>query len=472
MIRGLQTFASTFLLFLIVIASAPAQDRSDPATMGTARSSVAVSRGIGALFTNPGGLDYHPVHETTLPHDLVFSIYSGGGSIGGTYLKGDEFSRIFGSLNGTSNEDREQIGKLLVDERLFANGGINFLSGIWRLKGGGGTLGLHYGSRAYARINFPDSLPKLIETSNIADQNFRFVNRGIGVTWLTEFGVSYGKVFGDQSARGWFPSTGLGLTAKLIGGVGHFDVEENSAIYIDQINVNGTLRFLVRGGYVFQSAEPDDFDQVNAPSNFFSNPFPATAGFGYGFDAGVSGILYRGEKQIFHYGLVFGNVGRIDWNNKARERRASDFHDTLGASLTDAEFERFEGELVDVGSYSSSLPATFRAGLGMTLGANDPDFQGTLTIGLEGEAPLNQVPGNTPDPRLALGVDWSIIPEFALRTGLSVGGISPVGLGLGVGVRPVEWLSIDFGTSELNSLFSGDRLDLAGRIAVGITPGE
>ncbi|MGE3802627.1 MAG: DUF5723 family protein, partial [Candidatus Kapaibacterium sp.] len=300
MIRGLHAFASALLLLVLLPLSLHSQDRSDPVTMGTARSSIATSRGIDALFTNPGGLDYYTLHETTLPHDLVFSIYSGGGSIGGTYLKGDEFSKIFGSFNGSSNEQREQIGKLLVDERLFANGGINFFSGTWRLKNGGGTLGLHYGSRAYARINFPDSLPKLIETSNIADQNFRFVDRGIGVTWLTEFGISYGKVIGDQTAKGWFPSTGVGLTAKLIGGVGHFSVDENSAIYIDQINVNGQLRFLVRGGYVFQSAEPDNFDLVNAPTNFFSNPFPATAGFGFGVDAGVCGILVRGVKQIFH----------------------------------------------------------------------------------------------------------------------------------------------------------------------------
>ncbi|MCE2503093.1 MAG: hypothetical protein J4G05_03395 [Chlorobi bacterium] len=470
MIQRLQFLILSVFLLHFSALTLIGQDRSDPSTMGTARSSIATSRGISSLFTNPGGLDYFAIHESTLPHDVVFSIYSGGGSIGGSYLKGDEFNQIFGSLEGTSNEQREKIGKLLVDERLFANGGINFLSGIWRLKDGAGTIGLRYGSRAYARINFPDSLPKLIETNNIAEQDFRFVNRGIGVTWLTEFGLSYGKVIGNQTDVGWFPSIGLGLTAKLISGVGHFEVTDNSAIFIDQINVNGRLRFLVRGGYVFQSAEPDQFDQVNAPTSFFSSPFPTTAGFGYGFDLGVNGILYYDEQRTFHYGLTVDNVGKVRWTNKARERRASDFNDTLGARLTNAEFERFEGELVGVDSYSSILPAAFRAGLGLTMGANDRDFQGTLTFGLEGEVPLNQVPGNTPDPRLALGVDWSLVQEFGLRTGLSVGGISDVGLGLGFGFRPRDWLAIDIGTSELNSVISGDRLDVAGRIAIGLTP--
>lgn len=455
------------VLGLLVIASASAQDRFDPASMGTARSGIAISRGLGSLFTNPGGLDYLPIHETTLPQDLQFSVYSGGGTVGGTYLAGDEFSQIFGSLDGATNEQRERIGTLLVDERLFANGGVNFLSGVFRTKGGG-TLGMHYGSRLYARVNFPDDLANLIATSNIASKDFRFVNRGIGGVWLTEFGLSYGKVFGSQTKQGWFPSVGLGLTAKLIGGVGQFEVDENSAIYIDQINVNGQLRFLVRGGYTFRSAEPDDFDVVNAPGNFFSNPFPATSGFGYGFDAGISGVLYSSKDQAFHYGFVLGNVGQINWSNKARERQALELNDTIGASLTNREFERFEGELVPVDDYSTALPATFRAGLGMRLGNASSD-NGVVTLGLEGEAPLNQVPGNTPDPRLAFGVDWSLMKELSLRSGLSVGGISDFGFGFGVGVRPVDWLTVDVGTSELNGLFSGDRLDLSARVAFGVT---
>lgn len=460
-------FVPFLLLFLSVSAAAVAQDRLDPVTMGTARSGIATVRGLSSLFTNPGALDYFALHGTTLPQDIVFSVYSGGGSVGGTYLAGDEFSDLFGSLEGSaSNEQRERVGELLVDERLFANGGVNFLSGTWRTKGGG-TFGLHYGSRLYARVNFPDDLANLIATSNITSQDFRFVNRGIGTAWLTEFGVSYGKVLGNQSATGWFPSVGLGLTAKLIGGVGQFEVDENSALYIDQINVNGQLRFLVRGGYVFRSAEPDDFDIVNAPGGFFSNPFPATSGFGYGFDAGISGILYRNEKEIVQYGMVLGNVGTINWSNKTRERLGENFHDTLGASLTNREFELFEGNLVPVDGYSTALPATFRAGLGLTLGADNPE-DGMVTLGLEGEAPLNQVPGNTPDPRIAFGADWSIVKEFSLRAGLSVGGISDVGLGLGVGVRPLDWLTIDVGSSELNAIFSGDRLDLAARIAVGL----
>ena len=459
----------TVVLFALSHTALLSQDRFDPVTMGTARSGVAIARGLGSLFTNPGGLDCFPLSPTALSQNIQFSVYSGGGTVGGTYLAGDEFSQIFGSLDGASNEQRERIGTLLVDERLFANGGVNFLSALWRTDGGG-TFGLHYGSRLYARVNFPNDLANLIATSNIASKDFRFVNRGIGGVWMTEFGLSYGKVFGDQSDGGWFPSVGVGLTAKLLGGVGQFEVDENSAIFIDQINVNGQLRFLVRGGYTFRSAEPDDFDLVNAPGNFFSNPFPATAGFGYGFDAGISGFMYRNRrsKTIVHYGLVLGNVGRVNWSNKSRERLALEFRDTIGASLTNREFERFEGELVGVGDYSTPLPSTFRAGLGVTLNANKRHGEGVVTLGLEGEVPLNQVPGNTPDPRLAFGADWSVVKEFSLRSGLSVGGISDFGLGFGIGVRPVQALTIDIGTSELNGLFSGDRLDLSARVAFGV----
>lgn len=461
-----------FLITILTAAPAHAQDRLDPVAMGMSRSATAFSRGLGALMTNPGGLGYHPVGDGSLAHDLLISIYNGGGSIGGTYLAGDEFSQIFGEGAGQTDEGRERIGELLVDERLFANGGINFLSAIWRLRDGGGTLGVHYGSRAYARVNFPDGLPNLIATSNIAAENFRFVNRGIGATWLTEFGLSYGRVFGEQSATGWLPSFGLGATLRLIGGVVHFDVTENSALYIDQINVGGRLQFLVRGGYTFRSAEPEAFDQDGAVGNFLGSPFPATAGFGYAADLGLNGLLFRGESETVYYGMVFANLGRVTWSTKARERRGIDFSDTLGASLGEAEFQRFEGDLVSVGEYVTTLPTTFRAGLGLGLHPDGPSEGSGLMIGIEGELPLNQVPGNTPDPRLSTGVDWTLNEKVSLRSGITVGGISDVGLGFGIGVRPTDWLSIDLGSSELNALFSGDRLDLAGRISFGFTPGR
>lgn len=459
-------------LLLLSVSSASGQDRLDPVTVGTARSSMALARGLSALMTNPGGLGYLASSRFGPSEDLLISIYNGGGSIGGTYLAGDEFSQIFGGLDGGTSDDRERIGELLVDERLFANGGLNFLSATYRLPDGGGTLGLHYGSRAYARVNFPDDLANLIATSNIADQDFRFVDRGIGAVWTTEIGVAYGRVIGSQTELGWFPSIGVGGVVRLIGGVGQFNVDENSAIFIDQINVGGQLQFLVRGGYTFRSAEPDDFDQVNAVSNFLSNPFPATAGFGFGGDLGISGILFADEEHRVHYGATLANVGTITWSNKARERRGIDFRDTLGASLGDDEFERFEGRLVDVGDYSTSTPAVFRAGLGLSLGSLESGEAGHLQFGVEAEVPLNQVPGNTPDARGAVGIEWTPDEKVSARTGLGFGGLADVSLGLGVGVRPVEWLTIDVGSAEFNSLFSGDRLDIAGRVTVGFTPGR
>ena len=445
-----------------------AQDRLDPVSMGMARSGVSLARGLSSLTTNPGGLGYLTSGFSGLAHDLQVSVYSGGGSIGGTYLAGDEFSQIFGPIDGQNDESRERLGELLVDDRLFANGGINFLTAVWRLKGGAGTLGLTYGSRAYARVNFPDDLANLIATSNIATKDFRFVNRGIGATWLTDFGISYGRTFGSVGDEGWFPTVGLGLNARLIGGVVHFEVDDNSALYIDQINVAGSLQFLIRGGYTFRSAEPDQFDQVNAVSNFLGNPFPATSGFGFATDLGVSGVMYREGSSTVHYGAVIGNVGQITWSNKARERRGVNFQDTLGASLGSEEYARFEGNLLPVPDYSSSLPSTVRAGLGYS--TVDLDRHSSIMVGLEGEVPLNQVPGNTPDPRIGAGIDWTPNEYVSLRGGLSVGGISDASIAFGIGIRPVEWMTIDVGTSELNSLLSGDRLDLAGRVAFGFTP--
>ena len=91
-----------------------------------------------------------------------------------------------------------------------------------------------------------------------------------------------------------------------------------------------------------------------------------------------------------------------------------------------------------------------------------------LILDIEGEVPLNDVPGNTVNPRLSVGADWQANEWLSLRGGLSGGGVSGFGVGIGAGIRPADWLAIDIGTSEINGIFAGKRLDLAFRAAAGI----
>ena len=96
----------------------------------------------------------------------------------------------------TYDRAAQQIGQLLQDEKLFANGAINLLTVRYRTRDGG-AIGLYYGHRLYAQVNFPAGLDTLLETSNIAAREYEFTTSGIGGTWMTELGISYGKMFGS-----------------------------------------------------------------------------------------------------------------------------------------------------------------------------------------------------------------------------------------------------------------------------------
>lgn len=465
-----------FFSFASAFAPAYGQDRLDPVAMGKARASVASARGLGAIASNPGALDYAATHRTTLGENLTFSLYNLGGTIGSTYLSSSDFKQIFGSGGGWPDQDaRARLGDLLQDERLFMNAANDLLVVRYHTESGG-TFGLHYGHRIFARLNFPDDFTKVIAKGELLSEQYRFINRGVGGSWFTELGLSYGKTLGG-SESGWFPSVGLGATAKLLQGVAQFEVGDNSFIAIDQKTVLGTRSYAVGGGYVFRSASPKGFDPAGAIGSFETALFPSTSGVGLSADLGVSGVLYRtapaaqgrAGRDAVYFGIALQDVGSITWNTGTYERRQIGINDTLkNAALGNETFAKYQGTLVPVDSYVTNLPSVFRAGVAVNVGAYATDMDGTLVIDLEGELPLRNVPGNTVNPRLALGADWGVNEWLSLRTGFSGGGISKFGIGLGAGIRPADWLSIDIGTSEFNSLFTGNRLDLAFRVAAGL----
>jgi hypothetical protein len=443
-----------------------AQDRLDPVAMGKGRASVATVRGIGAIASNPGAIDLGENDPTSLRQKITFTLFNFGGTVGSTYFNTDEFRQIFSA----TQKDPQPIGKLFREtEQLFVNAGTDLFSVRYKLEGSG-TLGLHYGQRVFGRINFPERLAYFIETLNISGQDYRFTNdSGIGADWVSELGVTYGKRF-SAGGIGWLPEVGAGVTAKLMQGIVHFEVEPNSIFTIDQIvGSQGGIAFRVQGGYSFRSAEPEGFDRNGAFNQLLSALPPPAAGLGFGLDAGLSGVLYRDPNgtDILYFGLALQDIGSIVWNTNTYQRTLKTVDDTV-ETLNVARLRGYEGKLERVPDFSTPLPSRLRVGLGANLKALFPELSGPFTADLEGEFPLNNVPGNPVNPRLALGGNWALSDRFALRSGISVGGTSNVGIGLGAGIHPIDWLTVDIGTSEINALFNGKRVDLALRVSAGL----
>ncbi|MBC8146098.1 MAG: hypothetical protein H7X80_10980 [bacterium] len=473
---------SRHFLSLVILTStwciASAQDRLDPASMGTARASIATTRGLGSVVANPGAIDLKTLDSVTLDKTLVFAVYTFGATLGSTYLSGDEFREIFGPRRGgLTNAQRQRLAELLDPDKLFANGGINLLTVRYRTEESG-TFGLHYGHRLVAQFDLPDEFITLLRTGAIVE-DYVFENSGIGVSWTTQLGLSWGTELGSLSREGWLPSAGVGATLKLVQGVAHFSVDDNSILTLENVVAGGGAAYLIRGGYTFRSAQPNDFDLNSSVGDFQTALFPGTSGLGVGVDIGVSGVLLRREvpstmpgatlkRDAIFYGLVLQDVGTISWSTNTYERVLHNVRDTLRtASIDNEQLRRFEGKLQRVPDFSTPLPSVMRAGVGFDIGALTDNRDLQLRINVEGEVPLNDVPGNPDTGRFGLGADWSPVPELALRTGLSVGGTNfhGFGLGFGIGWRPIDWLAIDLGTSEIESISTGERIDLSFRIS-------
>jgi hypothetical protein len=310
--------------------------------------------------------------------------------------------------------------------------------------------------------------------------HYGFINRGVGVSWMTELGLSYAKNI-DLGTGSWFPTLGVGATVKLLQGVAQFEVNDNSILTVDTRTVNNTRAYVVQGGFLVRSAEPDGFDPARAFSQFETALFPSTSGIGVGGDIGVSGVIYRTAPpkerdygnlrrnwpfvNAVTFGMVLQNAGSITWNKNTYERSLSNVNDTLAnGALTNEQFAQYQGKLAKRGDYSTATPAVFRVGFSVDVDGFTEYRRLPLKIDIEGEAPLNNSPGNATDPRLAIGADYRVSDVFAVRTGIGAGGTNGFGIGLGVGVQPFDWLRIDVGTSEINALFNGKRVDLAARL--------
>jgi len=460
-------FAAAFFLVHAVVASS--QDRLDPVGVGRARTATATARGLSALGTNPGGMHLPSLSTLSLEQDLIFSIYTMGGVLGTTLLNSDDFDQIFASGGGWPTQaERVRLGILLEGERLVANASNSLISVQWRLSAG--TLGLQYAHRVFSRLDFPSDLTRVLRDNELFNQRYEIVNQGIGVDWITDLGLSYG--LGIRGGDTWFPEIGIGATLKWLRGIAHVEVGENSILVVDRVTSGGGFAYHIRGGYTVRGAEPEGFDPANAVGRVVAGLFPAGAGDGIGATVGISGILWRAPDQSSgsaYFGMTLSDIGSIRWSSNTTLRHREAIDDVLlNATISDDQFRTYQGVLDTIPAYSTGLPTTIRAGIGFDLSLLGlPDAPAGI-VEIDGELPLNQVPGNDAEPRASIGADLSLSEHVAVRCGISGWGTDGFGVGVGFGVKPWNWMVLDVGTAELDGILAGERMDIAFRLAIGL----
>lgn len=474
---SIRFFPSFFALALVLVATsrAGAQSRLDAAGVGRSGASTASTRGVGAIYSNPGCLDLDPIVPGEGGRTIDVSVYNLGGVLGSTFFNSSEFEQIFAAgKSWPSTEDRRRLGGLLQGERLVGIAANSVLALRWPTSVG--TFGFHYAHRILSRLDFPSDFTTILVDNELFNQRYEFVNNGVGADWITQFGLSFGSSI--RSASTWFSTIGIGGTVKIIRGIAHFEVGQNSMLTVNRTITGGGIGYRIRGGYSVRSALPDGFDPASTVGGFLTGLFPASAGIGVGLDVGVGGVLFQTppddsgiREHVAYFGISLADLGSVRWNKNTRLRHQEQIDDLIpNATLTNEQFSRYQGTLDTIGDFITGLPSKLRVGLalnGQYLGLGFEGLPAFVEVG--GELPLNSVPGNESFPKAMIGTTIGVARTLNLRAGLSGGGIDGFGIGLGAGIRPADWLAIDVGTSELDGMLSGNRIDLAFQLVLALS---
>jgi hypothetical protein len=507
--RSLSRSSSILLLLLFVLLPEllPAQQRLDPVAVGQGKASVANARGLSALYSNIGSLALDPLGQRSGSRgerrvEVDFSILPVGAAAGATFLSPSDFNFVFASknLDVFTDQDRQRLAKLVAPERLSADLALGLVALRLRVPGIA-ALGFEYGHQVRARMNFPENFrTNVIGSGDVFSKNQLFSDPEIGGEWVRTMrftlATALDRPLVDPMHSVWFPSIGFGLQATRLTGLAHFDVGLKSHAQTQIVSRPGESPRMIRvtGNYSFRSSVPDDTTFAPADALLkpgFSSGSSSSGEWGGAF--GMSMVVLRkvvvdrdmiygdplNPQQVFHvdtlrrdailFGFVVDDVGSLVWNGKNQMRsRPIDtvIVEEKGVGVTNALLDRFQGKLDTLGPFMTSLPAHARLGVGVDVTAFLPTIPGDLFAEMEGNFDLNDAIGHE-GTRFSVGASWSPAGWVTLRSGLQLGGRVGSALSFGTGFYPWPWLSIEAATSDVASIFNGNRqtVDVAFQMA-------
>ena len=432
---GVLALATVFLA-----NSTRAGDRVNVRAMGMARSSAAISRGLDAVGTNPANL--------ALPGDdvMTFTVLPFGVLVGSDFLTYDLFTKYFTgghSLTSLSASDKQQIlqafqapmgsSRAEAVARLF---GMTLRTGETSSM----AFSIDYGLVGAAAI--PREYAQLLLFGNTPGTSYQINDLAIQAFWARTYTLSYGMQLPAPSFLTWLAA---GAGVKMVQGYGYYEIQ-----HLDASLATGPEGLI--SGSVQWSARSSNIDAFSNPAaDFFRSP----AGYGVGFDVGLSG----GFDGFFSFGLSINDIGSVRWTQNAETTSS----DSVANGVEPKEFMSIRRLSYAVGgsrkvsqAFSSLLPAAIRFGIATRVDrfAERDGFPGQLTIAAEFLTSLGPDSPISEQPRTSLGIEYKPVPWLPLRTGFSIGGSSASRLAFGFGFN-FRWLDFDLGTEDILWLFDG-----------------
>ncbi len=384
---------------------AEALGESSARASGMGLAYTAVSRNLDAVGWNPANLGLSSDRKVSV------ALFSAGVGAGNTAFSLGDYETYNGMAFWDEATKREILNKVPEEGLTFNTVAEARAVGI-----SAGRAAFRLSVFGSARGRLPKDPAELMLLGNEADRTYRIDSTdGKGqAAWC----VSLSRAFA-LSLEG-VETSAVGVTVRYLRGIGYFEVQDG----------RGTLVTHDRG--------------IRLEGSSLARR--AEGGSGLSVDLGF-GAEMDGTWTV---GIALIHLGRIWWNNDAREHRGSMQTDSLKVEdLADVvEFDDLFNTVDDersLGSFQGGLPTTLRLGVARRTSR--------LVLGADWEQGLSNAPGSTTRPRIALGLEYLAVRWLPLRVGISVGG------------REKTTFSGGFGLGGKRIAF-----DLAVRVRNGIVP--
>jgi len=328
--------------------------------------------------------------------------------IGKTFVEGDTL---------TDEKIAEILGKVEANDL-----GIYGFSGIPILGVSIGPYALNIDGFALARGSIASDLLALGLRGPVRDEVYRFDDFDLQAMGYVSASFSFAK---RLHPSGLLKELSIGATFKYISGAGYLDlVEKHGSLQItrEKISTDGFFKLL-----------------------------ESRTGDGVGLDLGVATVV---EPLDIYCGLTAGNlIGSINWTDvTAREVR---FFRDDGLDIDSLTDKRYVEHLFNqndtsysVGSVTSSLPSYILLSVAKALLGGRVNLYGSYYQGLD------DAPGHSRTPRLALGSELMFVPLFPVRFGFSVGGTEGFQVSGGFGLK-LPGYQLNVGGSYQRGVFAG-----------------
>ena len=168
------------------------------------------------------------------------------------------------------------------------------------------------------------------------------------------------------------------------------------------------------------------------------------------FDIGFAATL-----KEWAFSLALTDVGLIKWDKNAAEFNSFGYlyiDDISNEDQLDSAKESITGDSKKIDHFYTGLSTALRVGVSRMLWEGATKFPGSLLLAFDYNQGLNEMPGNSVQPRFSIGAEWKPMDYFPyLRTGFSLGGGLGFGWAFGLGVD-AGLLELHFATSDMQSV--------------------